>query len=683
MKREKKRTSNTIPVYRQLRTKLIASFLIPVLCIIILGFVSYRQASTAIITNYENSVSQTMNMTNQYITLAIDTVRSNYKSYLSDDDLSKYFKGLLESSEGKSLALTYTKEICRDANTNALICDISFISDDQISITSAAPTTSAPYSAYAQTSEGALVTENRSSYFLFGNQSDADAALGADSSEYSLRLAKHLTNGKGIMLVDLKLSLITDALSALDAGEGSYAALITQDGTELYSDGISTKDGMFSQSSFYQTVVESTEGGMEYIDYNGENYLFVYSPVPTYSAMICALIPESTILAQAASIKAVAMIFVIIAVVIAALLGCILSGHINHNIYYILKQLKKVAAGDLTVQLTTRSKDEFKLLADGVNSMADSMKTLITNVTSAGNALTHAAGQVSASSDTFVSTAADIQNAVLEIDNGVTRLDENSADCLAQMDTLSGKISDVTGDTDTIAALTESTGSSISTGISSMNVLTDSARKTSEITGNVIQAIEALSDKSRSIGTIVESINSIARETNFLSLNASIEAARAGESGRGFAVVAEQIRQLADQSASSAGEIQTIVDDIIKNTGDVVVIAREAETTVEFQEQAVSQTTESFLSMDKQIHSLLDSIAGISANMRNMENARNTTLNAIEGISAISAETASSSSNVNATVEAQREAISTLDTAAGILQERAAELTELLKQFKI
>ena len=98
MKRENRQSGNTIPVYRKLRTKLIASFLIPVLCIIILGVVSYQQASKAIIANYENSVSQTMNMTNQYITLAIDTVRSNYKSYLSDEDLSKYFKGLLELS---------------------------------------------------------------------------------------------------------------------------------------------------------------------------------------------------------------------------------------------------------------------------------------------------------------------------------------------------------------------------------------------------------------------------------------------------------------------------------------------------------------------------------------------------------------------------------------------------------
>lgn len=168
------------------------------------------------------------------------------------------------------------------------------------------------------------------------------------------------------------------------------------------------------------------------------------------------------------------------------------------------------------------------MLAAGVNSMTDSMKTLITNVTQASDSLNIAAQQVSSSSEMFVTTAGDIQNAISEIDSGVSQLDLNSADCLAQMDVLSGKINEISSETKEIINLTESTGSSINEGISSMSVLTDSAKKTSEITDHVIHAIEALADQSRSIGQIVESINSIARETNLLSLNASIEAARAG-----------------------------------------------------------------------------------------------------------------------------------------------------------
>jgi methyl-accepting chemotaxis protein len=399
--------------------------------------------------------------------------------------------------------------------------------------------------------------------------------------------------------------------------------------------------------------------------------------------MICALIPKATILAQTSNIKTVALWLVIFAVIIATLLGYVLSGHINSNIYRILKQLKTVSSGDLTSQLKSKSRDEFKLLADGVNSMTDHMKILITNVTSAGNSLSHAAQQVSASSETFLMTSTDIQGAIQEIDNGVTQLDVNSADCLTQMDTLSGKITDVTKGTDAITSLTAATSAAIGDGITSMSTLTDSAKQTSEITGNVIRAIEALAEKSRSIVQIVESINSIARETNLLSLNASIEAARAGESGKGFVVVAEHIRQLADQSAASASEIQKIINDIIQNTSDVVNIAKEAESTMNFQEQAMAQTAQSFVAMDEQIHTLLNSVDGISANMKNMETARCTTLNAIEGISSISAETSAGSANVNNTVNSQREAITTLDNAAGVLQERAAALNELLRQFKI
>ncbi len=679
----KKENRAAIPFYRQLRTKLIASFMVPVLCIIALGVLSYRQASSAIISNYETSVRETMDMTSQYIELVIETVRSDYDLYLSNVNISRYFAGELSDSEGNALVQSYTKEISRNVKKDASVSNLYFLSDEHPSFASATLADGALYSIYTQTPEGALADADHNTYYLFGNLSDADASLGTDSSQYSLRIAKHMGKNNAIMLLDFTPDVMTQSLSSLYLGEGSYAALVTQDGTEFYSDGTSASSSVFVGSDFYQAAVSSMESGMQYVTYNGQPYLFLYYPLASQSAMICTLIPESTILAQASGIKTVAVILVVLAVVIAALLGYFLSTRINGSIYYILRQLKKVSDGNLTIQLKSKSKDEFKLLAEGINSMTDSMKALITNVTEASDALKLAADQVTSSSRTFVTAAEDIQGAISEIESGVTLLDENSDDCLAQMDALSGKIGDVTDGTREIISLTQSTGTSITDGISSMSVLTDSTKKTSEITDNVIRAIQSLSDKSRSIGQIVESINSIARETNLLSLNASIEAARAGESGRGFAVVAEQIRQLADQSSQSAGQIQVIIDDIAKMTDTVVDIAKEAESTVEFQEKAVSQTTESFLTMDQQVHSLLDSMSNISENMQNMESARSTTLNAIESISAISAETSAGSSNVNTTVAAQRDAIKTLDAAAGTLQERAAELTGLLHRFTI
>ena len=80
----------------------------------------------------------------------------------------------------------------------------------------------------------------------------------------------------------------------------------------------------------------------------------------------------------------------------------------------------------------------------------------------------------------------------------------------------------------------------------------------------LMRAMERINDASTRIGDIISEIESIASQTNLLSLNASIEAARAGESGRGFAVVAAQIRELADQSAKAAVDTRKLIEGSVR-----------------------------------------------------------------------------------------------------------------------
>lgn len=93
---------------------------------------------------------------------------------------------------------------------------------------------------------------------------------------------------------------------------------------------------------------------------------------------------------------------------------------------------------------------------------------------------------------------------------------------------------------------------------------------------NVEEAIESSKEVSK-INVLTNAILEISEKTSLLSLNAAIEAARAGESGRGFAVVADEIRQLADNSNETVGEIQTVtevitkaVDELVKNTSQLL-----------------------------------------------------------------------------------------------------------------
>ena len=85
------------------------------------------------------------------------------------------------------------------------------------------------------------------------------------------------------------------------------------------------------------------------------------------------------------------------------------------------------------------------------------------------------------------------------------------------------------------------------------------ATRSLEVTGRVIETMQAIKDSSHKIADIIGVIDSIAFQTNILALNAAVEAARAGEKGRGFAVVALEVRSLASRSAAAATEIKGLI----------------------------------------------------------------------------------------------------------------------------
>jgi methyl-accepting chemotaxis protein len=95
---------------------------------------------------------------------------------------------------------------------------------------------------------------------------------------------------------------------------------------------------------------------------------------------------------------------------------------------------------------------------------------------------------------------------------------------------------------------------------------TDAVRSVAASSQQVAAAIQELSVRSQQIGGIVDTIAGIGEQTNLLALNAAIEAALAGEQGRGFEVVAEEVRKLAEESQSAAGQIAGLITEIQTET---------------------------------------------------------------------------------------------------------------------
>ncbi len=683
--REKKEKLG-IPFYRGIAVKMILCFLVPVVGVAVLGMVSYQKSSDAIVNTYKESVQQTTNMMQQYISLVATSEKDEFKSYLTEQDLKKYFAGLLEHGTENSTRRDYQSRLRNKLSIDDKLHSIYFLADSQRSIDSGTGTLGNDlYTDYKNTTQGSEAAASSTGWYVYGPDMESDEVIGMRTHNYSLRIVKRVNSLDAVMMINLSAEYVRTAMQSLDPGAGGYVALVCQDGHEFYSDNkVEFDEPLIYGTDFYQKAIEGQEtAGNEMVTLNGQNYMFVYSKLSFGNVLVTTLIPSARLLEQSSGIKGLTTVLVIVCAILALALGFLLSRSMSGTIQYILRQLRKVSNGNLTVHLQAKTKDEFKLLCDGINDMVNHVKSLIKDVNEVSEEVGAAAVHVAQTSGTFMATSQDIQNAVLEIESGVNKLDTGSDNCLNQMDSLSGKINNVSSNADEIGKLTNAAGETINVGIASVQSLTESSESTAEITRHVIVSIEELEEKSKAISHIVSAINDIAEQTNLLSLNASIEAARAGDAGRGFSVVAEEIRKLADQCLSSAGQISSIVKEILSKTSEVVTIARQAETVVSSQTGAVEDTTASFRQIDELVAQLIQALQTITNNVQEMNGARNETLSAIESISDASTQTAACSSSVHDAAGTQLDAVKNLDAASQSLTAKAESLLDTLSTFQV
>lgn len=685
--KQEKTEKKEVKFFRSIQFRLITAFLVPVIGIVVLGTVSYKVASNAIVQSYKESTQQSTNMLELYMNLAVNSEKSDFKSYLIDDSLNAYFSKAADPNKDVTTNVSYTRDIQNKITLDSRLRSVFFLADEGKTIKSNSTKMDADaYSNYIATEQGKTVIDDEHEWHYFGVSSETDEAVGMDTGSYALRLVKKLSNNlKAIMIINLDSGFVRDAMKSIDPGEGGYVVMVTADGTEFYSNAdLAFDTPLVYGTDVYSAALESVENsGSDEVTINGTLYQFVYSKLDFGNIMVCTLVPEATLLAQTSFIKKISIILSVVVALIAMLLGTVIARSMSGTIQYILRQLRKVSKGNLTVHLTGKRKDEFGLLCDGVNETVDHVKELIVHVNEVSGQLNEAASYVNQVSGTFMETSSDIQNVVSELEVGVNKLDTGSEDCLNQMDSLSGKISDVSVNADEIGKLSASAGETITQGMSAVQELTESANSTTAITQNVIDAIEELEEKSNTINKIIKEINDIAEQTNLLSLNASIEAARAGEAGRGFSVVAEEIRKLSDQCQTSAGKISTIVTEIAGKTKEVADIARQAKNIVASQTGAVEDTSDSFKLINQQVASLLQALGTISSTVEEMNTSRNETLQAIESISTVSAETAACSSSVHDTAGTQLNVTKDLEEAATRLQSRSDRLVEILGTFQV
>lgn len=155
-----------------------------------------------------------------------------------------------------------------------------------------------------------------------------------------------------------------------------------------------------------------------------------------------------------------------------------------------------------------------------------------------------------------------------QVSGGSTNLAESAQSIAEGATEQAGAVEELQATIIDITEAMEKSAESAEESFKQAQVYVKEADHTREEMQTMVVAMEKISESSAKIGNIIQEIESIASQTNLLSLNASIEAARAGEAGRGFAVVAEEIRQLAEQSAKAAVDSRDLIESSMREINE-------------------------------------------------------------------------------------------------------------------
>lgn len=345
--------------------------------------------------------------------------------------------------------------------------------------------------------------------------------------------------------------------------------------------------------------------------------------------------------------------------------------------------ISELAKGNLTSSFDMDAEGYVKEMGDALNVAMENLNGLLGDIGESSNLLAASSEQMLTKSDQMKGTTQEVASAIGQMAEGVQQQAQQIDETSKLLEGVRVSSNDMGGKADTINKAAEEGQSSAKEGlvtvkkvVDSMSEIQDSAKVTSE-------SIEVLTERSEEIARTLNVITDIAAQTNLLALNAAIEAARAGEAGRGFAVVAEEIRKLAEDSRTSAGDIEKVISAVAKDIASAGKAIGEMDSSVKEGNTAATQAEEVFKKIDE---STLETL-GLSKEVLEATDEQKTsigeTVKNIEKIVVVSEETAAGTEEIATSSKDLNNGMDEFNSTSKGLTEIANQLQEGVSKFTL
>lgn len=469
----------------------------------------------------------------------------------------------------------------------------------------------------------------------------------------------------------------------------AYVYIVDKQGTMLYHPDES-KIGNPVENEAVKSLVARLEAGEhpdpDLIVYNYKGKVkyagYYIGNSGHYIAVLTA--DEADVLSGVTQIRTATILICVICIVIFTILAMLVERLISVPLVEIAKSLNQLSTGDVTVDCKAKShiRETASIITSFAalkNALGKSMRT----VQDAAGVLNNSIVNVDGMTGNNVDSISQINTAINEVAQTSQSVADNAQILAEKASNLGENIEVLNSNVATLHEASQTIKTANSEATECMRSVYASANESveamEEIKGKIDETNAAIGD----ISTALQAIESIAAQTNLLSLNASIEAARAGEAGKGFAVVADEIRSLADSSAESAKEIKQIIENVVVLSGGTVDISNRVYEVINNEKTEIEEAQDKFNVLSDSVEASISEIDTIRQMAGTLDKIKEEMANATTDLGAISEELGASAEEVAASCQTVTDACTDTQTSTAEMRSINDDMSEAISFFKL